>query len=109
MTVSHFGPFGAPRVSPAACFGADLVGGAALVRESLGQCSCTAHRVCRPRAGGKDFDGHIDLSPERDAIAAVGRMIAAESQLLCFDEFQVCAPVHAALLSPPLGMAPQRV
>ena len=34
-------------------------------------------------------DKTIILTPERDAITAVGREIASECWLLCFDEFQV--------------------
>jgi len=44
-------------------------------------------------------DGARGLPPERDAIAQVGREIANESWLLCFDEFQVTDVADALIMS----------
>jgi predicted ATPase len=44
-------------------------------------------------------DRHIDLSSERDAIAAVARIVAAESRLLCFDEFHVTDIADALIMT----------
>ena len=48
-------------------------------------------------------DKTIILTPERDAIAAIGREIASESWLLCFDEFQVTDIADALILSKLFG------
>ena len=48
-------------------------------------------------------DKTIILTPERDAITAVGREIASECWLLCFDEFQVTDIADALILSKLFG------
>jgi protein AFG1 len=44
-------------------------------------------------------DRHINLSPERDSIKVIGKIISKEASLLCFDEFQVTDIADAVILS----------
>ena len=51
---------------------------------------------------------HINLSSERDAIAAVAHDIADECRLLCFDEFQVTDICDAMMLAKFFGVLWER-
>lgn len=48
-------------------------------------------------------DRHINLSSERDAIAAIAKEIAAESRVLCFDEFHVTDIADAMVMTKLFG------
>lgn len=53
-------------------------------------------------------DVHINLSSERDAIAAVAHDVADECRLLCFDEFQVTDICDAMILTKFFGVLWER-